>query len=206
MNDPFHNSSDGEIIEAVLSGQREQFAVIVQRYRKALLRLANQQLGHPQLAEDVVQETFLNAFRWLNTYDSRYSFRTWLWTILKNACHRAYEQSSRRIKLNNTGSRSQKLIEQISSNELSALEQLTCKEDHEHVRLLLDQLSDLQAEAVKLRFFGQMKFKEIADLVGCSLPAAKARVRQGLIHLTEFIERDQFQSQAELAQEIPNDV
>ena len=180
--------------------------MIVQRYRKALLRLANQQLGQPQLAEDVVQETFLNAFRWLNTYDSKYSFRTWLWTILKNACHRAYEHSSRRAKINNSGSGSSNLMEQISSNELSAFDQLVSKEDHQHVRLLLDQLSDLQAEAVKLRFFGQMKFQEVADLLGCSLPAAKARVRQGLIHLTELIEQEQSQSQTELAQEIPNDV
>ena len=97
-------------------------------------------------------------------------------------------------------------MEQISSNELSAFDQLVSKEDHQHVRLLLDQLSDLQAEAVKLRFFGQMKFQEVADLLGCSLPAAKARVRQGLIHLTELIEQEQSQSQTELAQEIPNDV
>ena len=51
-----------------------------------------------------------------------------------------------------------------------------------------------------------MNFQEVADLLGCSLPAAKARVRQGLIHLTELIEQEQSQSQTELAQEIPNDV
>src|SRR5687768_12655499 len=74
--------TDGMLISAVLAGEREQFAVLVRRYQRALVRAANSRLGRDDWADDVVQETFLCALKWLHTYDSQYSFRTWLWTIL----------------------------------------------------------------------------------------------------------------------------
>ncbi|WP_158261138.1 MULTISPECIES: RNA polymerase sigma factor, partial [Pirellulaceae] len=91
---PDRPPTDGELLTAVLSGQREKFAEIVRRYQTPLLRLAMSRLGRQQEAEDAVQQTFLNAFRWLNTYDSRYSFRTWLWTILINNCNRLHQKSA----------------------------------------------------------------------------------------------------------------
>ncbi|MEX1040046.1 MAG: sigma factor, partial [Pirellulaceae bacterium] len=81
---PITQWTDGEIITAVIAGDRDKYAVIVNRYRPALLNLARSYLPDSAAAEDAVQQAFLNSYRWLSTYDSRYSFRTWLWTILLN--------------------------------------------------------------------------------------------------------------------------
>ncbi|MCA9201766.1 MAG: RNA polymerase sigma factor, partial [Planctomycetales bacterium] len=94
--DDIQQPSDGTLIAEVLTGRRERFAVLVDRYQAPLIRVARSRLGRHDWAEDVVQETFLCAFKSLASYNSQYSFRTWLWTILLNQCRRHVQKRSRR--------------------------------------------------------------------------------------------------------------
>src|SRR5688572_28003413 len=87
--------SDGSLIAAALAGEESAFAQLVERYRAPLTKAAYSRLGRRELAEEAVQEALLCAHRWLGTYDSRYSFRTWLWTILLNQCTRLGKRESR---------------------------------------------------------------------------------------------------------------
>src|SRR5215212_10030478 len=89
------SSPDGVLIAAALEGEEQAFALLVDRYQAALLKAANSRLGRRELAEEAVQENFLCAHRWLATYDSRFSFRTWLWTVLLNQCTRKAKSESR---------------------------------------------------------------------------------------------------------------
>ncbi|MHC2069136.1 RNA polymerase sigma factor [Bremerella sp. T1] len=183
--------TDGEILSAVLAGDADQYAVVVKRYRRALLNLAYSYLGDSQLAEDAVQEAFLNSFKWLHTYDSRYSFRTWLWRILLNVCHRLREKG-KKLPVTSTTLQAGRSEEATSPLETevpcNALSRLIDSERRDQVLKLLDKLTPIQAEAIRLRFFGEMKFQEIADAQGIGLPAAKARVRNGLLQLAKLIQ------------------
>ena len=96
MPSPESKLSDGCIIDQVLSGKPEQFEVIVCRYHGPLLHLALGKLGRLDAAEEAVQETFFHAYKSLHTYDSQYSFRTWLWTILINQCRRQLKKGQSR--------------------------------------------------------------------------------------------------------------
>ncbi|PQO31306.1 hypothetical protein C5Y96_13270 [Blastopirellula marina] len=183
--------TDGEILSAVLAGDADRYAVIVKRYRRALLNLAYSYLGDSQLAEDAVQEAFLNSFKWLHTYDSRYSFRTWLWRILLNVCHRIREKG-KKLPVTSTKLQASQGEDGCSPLETEvpcqALAGLIDRERRGQVLQLLDKLTPIQAEAIRLRFFGEMKFQEIADAQGIGLPAAKARVRNGLLQLAKLIQ------------------
>ncbi|MEZ6109344.1 MAG: sigma factor [Pirellulaceae bacterium] len=77
------------------SGESERFGELVRRYEGALRRLAISRGLTTDSADEVVQETFLAAFRYLAGYDERYGFRTWLWTILFNQCRRRQTLESR---------------------------------------------------------------------------------------------------------------
>src|SRR6186997_3689518 len=93
---PFDShSSDGLLISAALAGDQSAFALLVERYRAPLAKAAYSRLGRRELAEEAVQEALLCAHRWLGTYDSRYSFRTWLWTIVLNQCSRLAKREAR---------------------------------------------------------------------------------------------------------------
>ena len=188
------SSSDGTVVTAVLDGDTEQFATIVGRYERALRCLAANRLGSLAKAEDVVQETFFCAFKSLHTYDSRYSFRTWLWTILLNQCRRSIRSSGRRRDFTWTDchahqSNENKLAE-IQSAETTPSRHMELKERSAQLDLCLAQLTQTQADALRLRFFASLKFQEIADVMQCSLGTAKNRVRAGLIRMSEIVCRD----------------
>jgi RNA polymerase sigma-70 factor (ECF subfamily) len=178
-------STDGTLIAAVLAGDSEAFAVLVERYQGPLRRLAESRLGNRDWAQDVVQETFLCAFKSLRGYDSRFSFRTWLWTILLNQCARHYQKRQRQAAILAGAVRDcpQHSLQPLAGGEPSPQETLLAKEQAEVLTQVLAALPDEQADALRLRFFGELKFQEIADVQGCSLTTAKNRVRFGLLQM-----------------------
>lgn len=78
--------SDVELVQAVLAGDRAQFAALVERYQRDIFNLAYRSTHHRQDAEDITQETFLRAFRSLPSYDVSRPLRTWLYAIAVNVC------------------------------------------------------------------------------------------------------------------------
>ena len=183
-------SSDSTLIAAVLAEQPEQFGELARRYRAGLWRAAKSRLGRNDAADDAVQETLLSAFKWLTSYDSRYSFRTWLWTILLNQCRRSLGRiaNRREQQAGNPGS-SPNLAELVGREECPH-ETALIQERAEVLERLLEQLPETQADALRLRFFGDLKFQEIADVLDCSLGTAKNRVRAGLLQLAKWLGND----------------
>jgi len=184
--------ADGPLIAAALAGDEGAFAQLAQRYQGPLLHAARSRLSDRQLAEDAVQEALLCAFRWLHTYDSQYSFRTWLWTILLNQCTRI---AQRRSKLSAGSSperatgegRTLCLHPYEPRSECSPFEQLLARESADRLHQLLGRLPEAQADALRLRFFGGLKFEEIAQAMECSVSGAKNRVRLGLTQLATWL-------------------
>ena len=182
------NSSDGSLIAAALAGDEEAFALLVRRYQGALVKAAVSRLGKRELAEEAVQEAFLCAHRWLATYDSRFSFRTWLWTILLNQCSRQARREGRHSGPSADSNRDVDGPHECSQP--SPLEQLLTRESSEQVRTLLSRLPEVQADALRLRFFGGLTFPEIAAAMQCSEAGAKNRVKTGLLRLSEWLGRE----------------
>jgi RNA polymerase sigma-70 factor (ECF subfamily) len=139
-----------------------------------------------------VQETFLCAFKSLHTYNSQYSFRTWLWTILLNQCRRQLKKFSRGLFIGawcqptSDDDLRAALADQLKSDEPPSARMAT-QERSELLDTLLAKLPEGQADALRLRFFGGLKFHEIAETMGCSLSTAKNRVRWGLTKMAEYL-------------------
>ncbi len=71
-------------MEALRAGDRAEFARLVDAYSGPIHRLALKMLGHPQDAEDVLQNTFLKAFQHIRDFEGRSSLSTWLYRIAAN--------------------------------------------------------------------------------------------------------------------------
>jgi RNA polymerase sigma-70 factor (ECF subfamily) len=152
-----------------------------------LLHVAWSKLGDRAWAEDIVQETFLAAFTARATYNPRFAFRTWVWTILLNLCRRQWQRRESRPR--------ERSLSNLPPAELAsyheplthdtALAQLLGTERREQVHRLLARLPEAQADAIRLRFFGGLQFSEIALAMASSVSGAKQRVKHGLIELAE---------------------
>ena len=178
---------DIQIMRRVQAGQVELFDVLVQRYRGPLLNVAWSKLGNSTWAEDAVQETLMAAFAARATYNSRFSFRTWIWTILLNLCRRQWQRRERRPRehsLSDSGISNSRGYHEPATCD-TALAQILRTEQRQQVHQILARLPEAQADALRLRFFGGLQFSEIAVAMHSSLSAAKKRVKLGLAALAE---------------------
>jgi RNA polymerase sigma-70 factor (ECF subfamily) len=176
------DSPDGILIAAALDGDQHAFAHLIRRYQPALFRLAISRLGQRELAEEAVQETFLAAHRWLSTYDSRYSFRTWLWSILLSQCIRQAKREARQP--------SESLADPntaAAAADPTPLGKLLESESRDRLYELLARLPMPQADALRLRFFAGLTFPEIAAAMQISEAGAKHRVKTALIKLGQWL-------------------
>ncbi|HLF73929.1 MAG TPA: sigma-70 family RNA polymerase sigma factor [Anaerolineales bacterium] len=89
-------SQEDHRLIAAKSGDKEQFSELAEPYRRELQIHCYRILGSLQEADDLVQETFLRAWRRLDTYQGRASFRAWLYKIATNACLDVLDQRHRR--------------------------------------------------------------------------------------------------------------
>ena len=88
-------ASDLAVVARVKAGDHDAFRHLVERHSRSVFRLAYRLTGHEQDAEDVVQETFLKAFREIRRFEARSSFATWLYRITVNCSHDLLRQRPR---------------------------------------------------------------------------------------------------------------
>ncbi len=79
--------SDEALVEAACGGNKAAFAELVARYQERLLRFLLTKSASRADAEDALQDTFINAYRYLQSYDARWRFSTWLYRIGIRAAH-----------------------------------------------------------------------------------------------------------------------
>ncbi|MFI4847561.1 MAG: RNA polymerase sigma factor [Gimesia chilikensis] len=178
---------DTAIMKRVCAGEYLLFDELVLRYRQRLLRFAWSKYGSQCAAEDLVQEAFLAAYAARETYNPAFAFSTWLWTIFLNLCRRHYKREMkqpREVVRSALGTSEEIRIPEPSSTE-TPLQTALRTEQFELLVTYLADLPEVQADALRLRFFGGLKFSEIALTMECSLSAAKIRVKNGLLQLAQ---------------------
>jgi RNA polymerase sigma-70 factor (ECF subfamily) len=168
-----------EWIDAAVAGDQRACTAIYDRFVQQVYRLAYGVLLNQQDAEEVIQDSFSYAFQSLHRYDSaRSSFRTWLYTITLSRC-----RNKRRRRWLPTLPLSD-VAERLPGREPdpeTAVEQLSIRE---MVWRALGELSPKQREAVVLRYFDGLTYREMAMVLSCPLKTAESRVR--LAHETLY--------------------
>ncbi len=158
--------SDDELVQRIRLGDEDAAETLVRRYYAAILRYCAHRCGSGQRAEDLTQETFLRLFRSLPEYAGRGRLRAFLYTIAERLC---IDESRR--------PRPYPLEEQQFPAECEGIRRA---EDRAEIDALLDALPREQRTAVLLRYGEQLSFREIGDVMGCSLRTAQSRVRWAL--------------------------
>ncbi|MCA9041875.1 MAG: RNA polymerase sigma factor [Planctomycetaceae bacterium] len=184
--------SDVDLMDQLCAGQKNRLEILMRRYYQPLLRVAWSKLLHRQSAEDVVQETFVAVYGARESYNRNFSFRTWIWTILLNLCRRELKRQHRRSVVQNIDP---DILHSVPPagiiNPENGLSLLLQKERRQQVVHALNQLPEPQADAIRLRFYGELAYDEISLTINCSLSGAKRRVKTGLVKLAELLQTEE---------------
>ncbi|MFC1781399.1 RNA polymerase sigma factor [Planctomycetota bacterium] len=150
------DATDEELALYAQKGCRESFAELVRRFGGRLLVFMQHKTGNLHDAEDLVQDTFVKAYRYIQSYQSSFKFSTWLFTIARSLTVDYYHrQKTLRIVEVNPACQ--------SSPYLSAEEQLP-----KSIWALADKLTRNQYQALWLKYSENMSIKEISRIMGKS--------------------------------------
>ncbi len=171
-----HDAPD-ELIQRCLAGEEQAYLAVYNLYGTMIYRLCLSILGHQQDAEEVLQDTFEYAFRKLARYDARRAgFKTWLYQIAISRC-----RNKRRRKWLPTLSLGQ-LRDQELPDRQSTLpdDAASLSEQQAVVWQAIGQLSIKLREVAVLRYYEELTYAEIGDIL--SIPAKTAESRMRLAH------------------------
>jgi RNA polymerase sigma-70 factor (ECF subfamily) len=164
---------DQELVEEVLAGDDDAFAVLVERYERDVYNLAYRMLGNVGEAEDAAQEGFLRAYKHLSRYDPKRSFKTWLLSITSNHCiDRLRKRRITWLPIDEPLPPHPALRSSEAGPEDSVIE----SERTAQVQELLDNLAPDYRAAVVLRYWYDMSYAEIAVTLETTESAIKSRL------------------------------
>jgi RNA polymerase sigma-70 factor (ECF subfamily) len=154
----------------------------------------------PQLAEDILQETFIKAIK--SVKEGKYSetnrFGSWLMRIAHNLVIDQFRQNKQyRVVSNNDFPMD--IFSTPRFAEATIEQRLVYERVLYEVRALIDFLPDDQREVVMLRFYGDLSFKEIAEITNVSINTALGRMRYALINLRKMVKEKNLSLEFEMA-------
>jgi RNA polymerase sigma-70 factor (ECF subfamily) len=177
---PNDSTTDRELINRTVAGDRRAFEQLVERHAAAVLRLATVVTGDGASGEDVLQQTFLAAYRNASSFRAEASVRTWLLTITRNAAFRVQTKRSREDlmeePLMNLG-----LGAGWGGDNPEAL--AIAAEDRDLLRRAMRTLSASDQEVLVLRDMEGLRAAEVAEVLGIGERAVKSRLHRARLRL-----------------------
>ena len=185
--------TDAATVALARDGDSEAFRALVERHSRAVFRLAHRMTGSPQDAEDVVQETFLRAYRQLARFESRANFGTWLHRIAVN-CSIDLIRSRPHREAAHDGADLEHLgmaVESTDATGTSPERLMLSTEVHERIGNAMSGLSPMERAAFTLRHFEGRSIEEISLALGLKTNATKhsifRAVRKMRVALEPFV-------------------
>ena len=185
MPEPYDERSVQEIIDGCVNDDQAAYGALYGRFASGIYRLCFSLVLNKEDTEDIVQDSFVYAFKNLRRFDpGRASFKTWLYTIAVSRCRNLYRR--KRFQLVDIGS---VFGDQIMAPESDTPEgKFALSAAHEALARALAELAPRHREAIVLRYGHGLTFREIGEIMGCPPKTAESRVRaahdqmRGLMH------------------------
>ena len=181
--------TDAAAVALARDGDSEAFRALVERHSRAVFRLAHRMTGNPSDAEDVVQETFLKAYKQLSRFESRANFGTWLHRIAVNCSidlirgrpHR--EASHDAVDLEQFGA-----AEAADAGRPSPERLMLSSEVQARITGAMAGLSQMERAAFVLRHFEGQSIEEISRALGLKTNATKHSIFRAVKKMRHALE------------------
>jgi RNA polymerase sigma-70 factor (ECF subfamily) len=176
------------LIRQVQAGDRDAFRVLVERHSQALFRTAFRMTGNESDAEEIVQETFLKAYKSIGRFESRSTVSTWLTRIAINCSLDLIAQRKPSQPLTAVDDDGEEMELQIASNNPSPERHVLSDEVRERVTGAMGQLTSAERTAFVLRHFEGRSIEEISSVLAIKAGAAKNTIFRAVQKLRQALE------------------
>ena len=149
------------------------FKNVVSQYQDRLFRFAYIRIGVREVAEDIVQDVFIRLYRAMIEGREIKSYEAYLLRSISNSC------------IDWQRKKKETIISIEDSEDIPEESEDDIREEFSRISILLDNLPFNQAEAVRLKCYDNLTFKQIADLQDVSEPTAKSRYRHAILYIKE---------------------
>ncbi len=174
------------LIKSALDGDSSSFGVLVERYQNRLMNCVLSVISDTEEAEDVIQESFIQAYVKLDTFQQNSQFFTWLYRI-------AFNNALSRRRRRKTGTSLDQAREAGGSEPTARIEtpdhRMLQSENIQHVRDALARLSDDHRIILNLREMEDMAYDDIAATLNISIGTVRSRLSRARNALKEQLER-----------------
>ncbi len=171
-------NNDVQLIQRVLEGDDTAFSVLVRKYQKSVHALVWRKIGDFHIAEDITQDTFLQAYQKLSTLKKPQRFASWLYVIAANYCKMWLRK--KRLSTQSLENTSSTQLEKVtySGYVIAENERTTAEAQREIVKKLLAKLQESDRTVITLYYLGGMNYEEISEFLGVSVGAIKSRLHR----------------------------
>ena len=177
--------NDVQLISKILGGDDTAFSTLVEKYQKGIHALVWRKIGDFHYAEEITQDTFLNAYKNLSTLKEPSQFAGWLYVIANRLCINWNQRN--KSKMQSLASTPLEEIEHSSYNRyvLEQREIEATERRHHLVKTLLEKLPESERTVITLYYLGGMKSKEIGKFLGVSVHTVTSRLQRARKRLAQ---------------------
>jgi RNA polymerase sigma-70 factor (ECF subfamily) len=171
--------SDNDLILKAQKGDEKAFCELIYRYDKKALAIITSYRNDEDTAKDIYQEVFLRVYRGLKNFRFESEFSTWLYRITVNVCitFKEREKRNRHLSIDEEfgggEEDSDTTLAEIIAGDLEADEETLSSELRSQIDDAIETLSPKQKMAFTLKYFQELKIREIAKLMNCTDGAVK---------------------------------
>lgn len=171
---------DRQLVERVRQGDKRAFDLLVEKYWRRLARLLSRMVRDPDDIDDIVQETFIKAYRALPQFRGDAAFYTWLYRIGVNTAKNHLSAkgkamptvSEQALPDEEEGVEERLAVQDVSTPESELLSKQVALAVNEAVEALPEELRT----AITLREIEGLSYEEIATLMGCPIGTVRSRI------------------------------
>ena len=178
------------INRALASGDPAAYNELMKLYRDPLYFMLYEKVSDQELAKDLTIESLGKAFQKLHLYTPDYTFSTWLFTVARNHCidylrkHKLPTISIDKMMLDEDGKRTNF---DLVSNDLNPEQKMEKKQRIAFLRQIVDQLKPVYRDLVKMRYFKELSYEEIAETLDIPIGTVKAQLHRSREQLFKIL-------------------
>jgi RNA polymerase sigma-70 factor (ECF subfamily) len=163
------DSSDDWLARAQ-AGDREAFGLIFAHHHRFIYKFIYAMVGDQSLAEELTQETFLGAYKGINSIRGESKLKTWLCGIAKNTVYKSFRSEGKQVARTENEIDSLNVVDEKNS---APDRQFLRKELNQVIQTALEQLDEDKRLIFTLKEFQHLSYQEIAEITGYSIPKLK---------------------------------